>query len=265
MPGADRGVYSKSRTLRDWAQPTPDRQAGTIGVGLFASLDAAPEHRLLQGSPHHADHDNPGSNAGSIQDVDAPHGQPHPTRVRVADDFPHRHGNLAARIRERNAFAFAFARNAHGDGNLRVFPNADTVCQCDHDGNSIRSAHVYSHTDTESNADVHRHSHVDAPANRDSHREPDTDFHSDPDRDGNANGHRAATFNRDADGHGYGDANGHAVADDDSHRYPGADTDRGTDSDSHGDPVSAIPTLKEAAVPTLVENGGLERSLWRCP
>jgi hypothetical protein len=168
---------------------------------------------LLQGSPHRPDHENRGSDAGSVYDVDAPRGQPHPARVRVTGDFSLRHGSCTARVRECNAYGLA--RRAHGDRNRRVVGNKDA------DPNSIRSAHVDSHT--EPNPDIHPHAHVDALSDRDVHGESDTDFNPNPDLDGDGNGHRAASPHPDADGHGHADTDGHAAADSDAHRHCGAD------------------------------------------
>jgi hypothetical protein len=217
-------------------------------MGLSASPHCALGHRLLQGSPHRPGHENRGSDAGSVPDVDAPCGKPHPAGVRVTGDFAFRDGNPAARVRERNAHGVA-----------PVVADEDTVFERDAYLHSIRPARVDSHT--ESNPDVHRHRHADTHPNCDVHGDSDTDFHSDPDRDGVANGHRAASSHPDADGHGYAAAHEHVVADgyadadSDPNRYTDAGADRRTHG--HGDPVSRR-TVSSRTV-------GPKRFCWRCP
>jgi len=227
----DWGVYSESRAHGDRTQPKPDRRAGTIRVGLFAPLHCAPEHRLLQGPRHRPDHENRGSDASSVLDVDAPRSEPNGARVRITDDLALHHGDLAARVRDGDAHAYA--RDPHGWGNLRVFGNEDAVCERDEHAHSVRSADV--HSLAESYSDVYGHSDAAALPNRDGHLhgESDPDFHSDPHRDGDADCHRTASFHPNADHHEYRDADGYTHA----NGYGDAHGDSHTNGygDAHGD------------------------------
>jgi hypothetical protein len=229
----DWGVYSKSRAHGERAQPKPDKRAGTILVGLFAPLDCAPEHRLLQGSRHRPDHENRGSDASSVLDVDAAGGEPNGARVRITDDLALHHGDLSARVRDSDAHTHA--RDPHGWGNLRVFGHEDAVCERDEHAHSVRSADV--HALAESHSDVYSHSDVDALSNRDGHLhgESDPDFHSDPDRHGDADCHRTASFHPNADHHEYRDADGYTPAHGyrDAHGYTPAHGYRDTHGDSN--------------------------------